>query len=60
VDDIIRRAKALLKLEKQQRKWWLDRCDVAEAGDPFKERIEVLQALIERCDAKGRAKAASK
>ena len=60
MDDIIRRAKALLKLEKQQRKWWLDRCDVAEAGDPFKERIEVLQALLKRCGAKGPKKIGSK
>lgn len=50
MDKLIPRAKALLKLTKQQRKWWLERCDTAEAGDPYKETVEVLQALIRRCD----------
>ena len=50
MDDLITRAKALLKLTKQQRKWWRERCEEAEAGDPFKETVEVLQALIRRCD----------
>jgi hypothetical protein len=50
MDDIITRAKALLKLTKQQRKLWRERCDEAEAGDPFKEMVEVLQVLIKRCE----------
>ena len=49
MDDLIKRAKTLLKTAKAQRKWWRERCDV-ESGDPFKETVEVLTALIAKCD----------
>jgi hypothetical protein len=49
MDDLIRRAKTLLKTTKAQRKWWKERCDV-ESCDPFKETVEVLTALIAKCD----------
>jgi hypothetical protein len=49
MDDLIKRAKVLLKTAKAQRKWWRERCDV-ESGDPFRETVEVLAALIAKCD----------
>lgn len=49
MDDLIKRAKTLLKTAKAQRKWWIERCDV-ESGDPFKETVDVLTALIAKCD----------
>lgn len=54
MDDLIRRAKALLKLQKRQQKWLKDRCEEYEIDDPFKETIAVLQGLIKLCEPKKR------
>lgn len=50
-DDMIKRAKALLKTSRAQRRWWKERCG-DEAGDPFKEPVLVLAALIKIVEGK--------
>lgn len=50
-DDLMKRAKELLRTARAQRRWWAERCG-DEAGDPFKETVSVLAALIKRVEPK--------
>jgi hypothetical protein len=50
MNDLIRRAKSLLKLTREQHKWWSERCE-EEVGSPYKETVAVLNGLIKRCEA---------
>jgi len=48
-DQLVERAKAVLKNMRKQRKWWRERCD---ESDPFGEPVKVISELIKRVEKK--------